>query len=103
MGPPSGIQLYLKGGKDLEGGEQLRLLDPLLEDQVLRSNSFTSFSFNFAFCKYVGSEINGHTMFHSCILHPFPGACIENFAQSCPLKRLWLPLQRIAICFCCAI
>ena len=34
-----------KGGKDLEGGEQLRLLDPLLEDQVLRSSSFTSFTF----------------------------------------------------------
>ena len=49
--------------------------------------------------EYVESEINFYIMFHFCIFHPFPGACSEIFAQSCPLKRLWLPLHRIVICF----
>ena len=60
------------------GGEQLLLLDPLREDQVLRSNFLTSLTLTFAFyIKYVGSEMVACTMFQFCIFHPFSGGfCI---------------------------
>ena len=52
--------------EDLEVGEQLLLLDPLRDDQVLKKNSHLPF----AFCiKYVGSEVVALSLTFAFFIH----------------------------------